>query len=201
MATLNEMSQSTTGRALLAAALLALPACRKVPPEHGIVITNPLPAAALAIRDSRGGLFDLAAQKGKPVLLYFGYTHCPDVCPQTLADFARARRLAGGAAAGVSLVFVSVDPERDTPAVAESYARQFDSTFVGLAPSRVQLDTIKNAWGFAVERDSMPGMKADEYGVTHPAGVFFIDRDGKVEFIFAPGTKPPDIATDLRRLL
>jgi protein SCO1/2 len=195
------MSQSTTGRALLAAALFALAGCKKVPPEHGMILANPLPAAALAIRDSRGALFDLAAQKGKPVLLYFGYTHCPDVCPQTLADFARARRLAGGAAAGVSFVFVSVDPDRDTPAIAESYARQFDSTFVGVVPSKSELDTIKTAWGFAVERDSMPGMKADEYGVTHPAGVFFIDRDGKVAFIFAPGTKPQDIATDLRRLL
>jgi protein SCO1/2 len=195
------MSQSTIRCALLAAALLAPSACKKVPPEHGMIITSPLPAAPLAIPDSRGRLFDLAAQKGKPVLLYFGYTHCPDVCPQTLADFARARRLAGGAAAGVPFVFVTVDPDRDTPAVAESYARQFDSTFVGLAPSKSQLDTIKAVWGFAVERDSMPGMKADEYGVTHPAGVFFIDRDGKVEFIFAPGTKPQDIATDLRRLL
>ncbi len=166
-----------------------------------MVIENPLPAATFAVRDARGSVFDLAAQKGKPLLLYFGYTHCPDVCPQTLGDFARARRLAGGAAATVPFVFVSVDPERDTPTTADAYAKQFDSTFVGLVPPRTQLDSIKSVWGFAVERDSMPGMKAGEYGVTHPAGVFFIDRDGKVEFIFAPDTKPKDIATDLRRLM
>ena len=197
------MMPQPTRRALFLAGLAtaaAAAACGENAPLHGTSIPDPLMAPALVLRDSRGRAFDLAAERGRVVLLYFGYTHCPDVCPTTLADFSRARRiLAKGE--GMRFVFVSVDPARDTPATTESYAWQFDSTFVGLAPTTAQLDSIKTAWGFAVERDSMPGMKSGEYGVSHPAGVFFIDRDGRVRFVFAPGTKSEDLAADLKRLM
>ena len=136
------------------------------------------------------------------MLVYFGYTHCPDICPTTLADFARARRLLDAKQRGaLRFAFVSVDPGRDTPAVTEEYAWQFDSTFVGLAPTATQLASIKKAWGFAVERDSMPGMAHEGYGVSHPAGVFLVGRDGRVRMVFAPGTNPRDLAADLKRLM
>lgn len=162
-------------------------------------IPDPQTAPALLIHDSRGQAFDLAAERGKAVLVFFGYTHCPDVCPTTLADFARARRILGVKSDRMRFVFVSVDPERDTPAATESYAWQFDSTFVGLAPTVAELDTIKSAWGFAVTKEEMPGMAG--YGVSHPAGLFFIDRSGNVRFVFAPGTKGEALAADLKRLL
>ena len=147
-------------------------------------------------------MFDLGAEKGRTVLVYFGYTHCPDLCPTTLADFARARSMLNAKQRGaMRFVFVSVDPERDTPAVAHEYVLRFDSSFVGLAPSAAQLDSIKTAWGFAVQRDSMPGMQAGGYGVTHPAGVFVIDREGRVRLVFSPATKPDDIASDLKRMM
>ncbi|MFI5311750.1 MAG: SCO family protein [Gemmatimonadales bacterium] len=189
-------------RAAMAAALVSaamVAACGRQAPLHGMSVADAQAAPALVLRDSKGQLFDLAAERGKAVLVFFGYTHCPDVCPTTLADFARARRILGVKPERLRLVFVSVDPERDTPALTESYAWQFDSTFTGLAPTAAQLDTIKGAWGFAVEKETMPGMAG--YGVTHPAGVFFVDRDGKVRFVFAPGTKGEDLAADLRRLL
>ena len=185
--------------AALVAALVGAAACAKEAPSHGMSVPDAQAAPALVLHDSRGQAFDLAAERGKAVLLYFGYIHCPDVCPTTLADFARARRIAGVQAGRVRFVFVSVDPERDTPALAEAYAWQFDSTFTGLAPTAAQLDSIKTAWGFAVAKEVMPGMAG--YGVTHPAGVFFIDRVGKVRFVFAPGTKSEDLAADLKRLL
>lgn len=174
-------------------------ACGKEAALHGMSIPDAQAAPALALRDSHGRLFDLSAERGKAVLVYFGYTHCPDVCPTTLADFARARRILGAKPDRMRFVFVTVDPERDTPALTESYAWQFDSTFTGLAPTAAQLDTIKTAWGFAVTKEEMPGMAG--YGVSHPAGVFFVDRKGNVRFIFAPGTKAEDLAADLRRLL
>jgi protein SCO1/2 len=147
-------------------------------------------------------VFDLGAEKGRTVFVYFGYTHCPDVCPATLADFARARRtLPAKLRNAMRLVFVSVDPERDTPAATEKYVWQFDSTFVALVPSVAQLDSIKTAWGFAMERDSMPGMKHEEYGIAHPAGVFMVDREGRVRMVFGPAMKPEDLAADLRRIL
>ena len=184
---------------LLAGALVVAAACGREAPTHGMSIPDPQPAPALVLHDSRGQAFDLSAQRGRAVLLFFGYTHCPDVCPATLADFARARRTLRLTDDRLRFVFVSVDPERDTPALAQSYAWQFDSTFTGFAPTAAQLDTIKATWGFSVGKEEMPGMAG--YGVMHPAGVFFIGRDGKMRFVFAPGTKSDDLAADLKRLL
>jgi len=188
-------------RGIVAAAAVAVAACSGKPPEHGTYIQDPEPAPALRLTDAAGHPFDLAAQHRRLTFVYFGYTHCPDACPTTLTDWARARALLGSKGAGVHMVFVSVDPARDTPEIAAHYAHQFDSTFTGLVASGAQLDSIKTAWGFAVEREEMPGMKPDEYGVGHPAGVYFVDGDGRMKFVFAPGSKPEDIASDLKRLL
>lgn len=186
--------------AVTAVAVTAL-ACRGAPPEHGTPIDDPQPAPALHLTDAQGQAFDLGAQRGQMTFVYFGYSHCPDVCPTTLADWARARALLGPNGATMRFVFVSVDPGRDTPQVAQAYARQFDPAFVGLVAAGAQLDSIKAAWNFAVERDEMPGMKMGEYGVSHPAGVYFIDRDGRMKFVFAPGTKPEELASDVKRLM
>ena len=186
----------------LALLTVSIAACRDQAPFHATVIADPLPAAALRSVDSRDNEFDLRNETGKVALVYFGYTHCPDVCPTTLADFARARLLlTAKERVAVRFVFVSVDPDRDTPAEAERYAQRFDSSFVGLAPRAAELDSVKTAWGFAVQRESMPGMASEGYGVTHPAGVFVIDREGRVRMVFSPATKPDDIASDLRRLM
>lgn len=182
------------------AAVLCL-ACKPKVPEHGVLVPNRQAPPPLHLADAQGRVFDLAAQRGRPTFIFFGYTHCPDACPTTLSDWARARALLGSKGSNVHFVFVSVDPARDTPDVAQRYARQFDSTFTGLVASPVQLDSIKTAWGFMVERDEMPGMKAGEYGVTHPAGVYFIDGDGIMKFVFAPGSKPAEIASDIGRLM
>jgi protein SCO1/2 len=183
------------------AAALMIVACRGKPPEHGTLIDDPQPAPPLHLADAQGRAFDLAGQHGRLTLVYFGYTHCPDACPTTLTDWARARALLGTSGAAVHFVFVSVDPDRDTPQITQSYARQFDSTFTGLVAPAAQLDSIKSAWGFAVERDEMPGMKMGEYGVSHPAGVYFVDGDGRMKFVFAPASKPAEIASDLKRLM
>jgi protein SCO1/2 len=188
-------------RTFAACASLALAvACQGKPPEHGTLIPDPPVAPPLHLTDADGHAFDLAARRGERTFIYFGYTHCPDACPTTLTDWARARALLGSRGSSLHFVFVSVDPERDTPQIARQYAHQFDSTFTGLVATPPQLDTIKAQWGFAVEREGMPGMKMAEYGVGHPAGVFFVDGDGKMKFVFAPDTKPADIATDIGRL-
>ncbi len=184
------------------ALVLALSACSSKPPEHGTLIDAPQAAPMLHLTDAQGHAFDLAAQQGKLTLLYFGYTHCPDACPTTLTDWARAKALLGAKGSAIQFVFVSVDPERDTPHISAAYARQFDPSFIGLtATAGAQLDSVKASWSFAVERDEMPGMKMGEYGVSHPAGVYFIDRDGKFKFVFAPGSKPEELASDLKRLM
>ena len=187
---------------VVAVAAIATFGCSSKPPEHGTLIDSPQAAPLLHLTDAAGRPFDLAAQQGKRTFLYFGYTHCPDACPTTLTDWARAKALLGAQGSAIQFVFVSVDPERDTPQISAAYARQFDSGFIGLtAAAGAQLDSVKTSWSFAVERDEMPGMKMGEYGVSHPAGVYFIDRDGKFKFVFAPGSKPEELASDLKRLM
>ena len=85
--------------------------------------------------------------------------------------------------------------------MTEAYVRKFDTTFTALAPTAAKLDSIKTTWGFAVERDTMPGIKSDSYGVSHPAGVVVMDRLGNVRMIFNPGIKAEDIASDPKRIL
>ena len=101
---------------LLIAGLATLVSCGE--PVRGVVFEDPLPAANITLARWGGGTFDLAAQKGKVVALYFGYTHCPDVCPTTMSDWARARRALGARADRMQWVFISVDPARDTPELA-----------------------------------------------------------------------------------
>lgn len=185
--------------ALLAAGTVGV-ACAGEVPLHGMVIDPPQEAPAVRIADAQGAHFDMDAERGKrAVMVYFGYTHCPDVCPTTLADWARTRQALGAAASGVRWVFVSVDPQRDTPAVARAYALQFDSTFVGLSPTAAQLDSLQKAWGFAVFHEPTGG-DSTAYGVGHPAGTFVVDRVGRLREIFPPGTRAEDMAADLRRL-
>jgi protein SCO1/2 len=177
-------------------------ACRDAP-MHGAEFHEPQPAAPLVVMTSTGRPYELAADTGKLVLLYFGYTHCPDYCPMMLTDWKRAKRELGERANGVRFVFVSVDPERDTPQVAEKFAREFDSTFVGLAPTASELATIERAWEIIVfkEVSQVPGRSPSAYGVAHPAHAYLLDRAGRLRVLYPPETKWQDLAADLRRML
>jgi protein SCO1/2 len=180
---LNNMSMFRTSRLIAAVALGAVgaSACADKTPMHGVVIEDPAVAPPLVLVD------------------YFGYTHCPDICPATLSDWARASRELGTASEKVRFVFVSVDPERDTPQVSYNYAHQFDAAFVGLTASDSALERIKKDWGFTVFREETGDPKG--YGVAHPGQSFVIDANGMIRLIFPPATKPGDIAADLRRLM
>ncbi len=184
---------------LIAFACAALMAAGCDGPQHGAVIERPAAAPPLELQTLDGGSFRLADQAGDVVLLYFGYTHCPDVCPTVLADWARARRLLGAKAADVKFVFVSVDPARDSPEVAHAYAMQFDSSFVGLSGPEAAIDRIKRDWGFAAfpEGDT----RANDYGVAHPASTYVVDRQGRLRVLYHPGVIVEDLASDLRKLL
>ena len=119
-------------RPLVLAGLLLLAACSAAPAFNGVVLDPPEPAPPLRLADSAGTRFDLAAETGKVALVFFGYTHCPDVCPTTLVDWRHVADSLGSQAATVRFVFVSVDPDRDTPAVAQRYAARFSPAFLGL---------------------------------------------------------------------
>ena len=176
--------------------------CREVP-LHGVVIDDPHPAAPLAVNMASGHPYVLRTDTGKLVLLYFGYAHCPDYCPMMLTDWKRVKRDLGALADGIRFVFVSVDPDRDTPESTDAYVRGFDSAFVGLAPRQKELDDIKRAWDVVSYKEvsKSPGRPADMYGVAHPAHAYLINRAGRLQAMYPPETRWQDVAADMRKLL
>ena len=185
---------------VLTTCVATITGCAAEAPLHGVVVDPPQAAPVVRILGAAGKVVDLDTEHGRrTVALFFGYTHCPDVCPTTLADWSRARRALGADAARVQWVFVSVDPARDTPDIAQRYAAQFDSMFVGLSPTPGQLDSLQSAWGFTVTREVDPSSPG-AYAVSHPAGTFVIDPAGRIREILPPNTPGGDIAADLRRV-
>lgn len=185
-------------RVPLLSALLLLSAACSGQLERGIVIEDADPAPALAFTAADGQRFDLAAQQGNVVLLYFGYTHCPDVCPTTLSDWARAKRALGADTTNVRFVFISMDPDRDTPELAATYARQFDPAFVGLTGTTQALEDLKKRWSIAAYPEGDP--RDGFYTVAHPAHTFVVDRQGRLRVLFDPGVSGEELAQDLRKL-
>ncbi len=183
---------------LLAVAMtLTVAACAERP-WHGIVLDPASPAPPLVTRRADGSALTLASAKGSAVVLYFGYTHCPDVCPTTMADWTRAKRALGGDTTGLRFVFVSVDPGRDTPASAQAYARQFEPAFTGTAVTDAELAMIVRDWGIAAYPEGDP--RTRDYTVAHPAHTFVVDAEGRLRLMIPPGVKGEQIAEDLRRL-
>jgi protein SCO1/2 len=187
-------------RPLVLAGLLLLAACSAAPAFNGVVLDPPDPAPPLRLADSAGTRFDLGAETGKVALVFFGYTHCPDVCPTTLVDWRHVADSLGSQAAKVRFVFVSVDPDRDTPAVAQRYAARFSPAFLGLTGTSAQIDSIKSAWKIASYRDGVP-TDTTTYTVSHPSQVFVIDRQGRLRLMHRQGLTPAQITADIKALL
>jgi protein SCO1 len=192
---------ATMRRLALAATLIcAVTACSS-PAFNGVVLEPAEAAPAIQLSDSTGAPFELSKQRGKVVLVFFGYTHCPDVCPTTLVDWRHVADSLGARAADVRFVFVSVDAERDTPALAQRYAARFSPTFVGLTGNRAQIDALKSTWKIAAFRDGNPSDTTSTYTVSHPSQVFVIDGSGKLRLMQRPGLTTSQVASDIRALL
>ncbi len=188
-------------RPLLALATGAILTACGTPAFNGVALDPPEPAPVLRLTDSSGAPFDLGSQRGTVVLVFFGYTHCPDICPTTLVDWRRAADSLGADAKRVRFVFVSVDPERDTPAIVQRYAARFAPAFIGLTGTRAQVDSTLATWKVASFRDGIPGDTSATYTVSHPSQVFVIDRDGQLRLMHRAGLTPAQIAADIRALL
>ena len=175
---------------LLATLLLAACATAQAP-LHGTPVPQPHPAPNFTLRDQNGRPFVLRAQRGRTVLLYFGYTHCTDVCPQTLRVLARARTDAGAAAASDEIVMVSVDPAHDTPRAYRRFFRRIGVRAVGLNGSPATLARIERAYGVATQ----PGTAAG-----HTDFTYVIDSRGNLREILDPQSSVRSISADLRTL-
>jgi protein SCO1/2 len=149
--------------------------------------------------DPEGQVRSLADFKGKAVVVFFGYTHCPDACPTTMADLAATKKLMGPDGAKVAVVFVTVDPSRDTPALMKAYAANFGPDFTGLRGDEAQTKSV--AKEFKVFYAQVPGKTAGDYTIDHTAGSYVFDPMGRVRLFVRTGTTPEAIADDLKALL
>lgn len=192
--------RSATRLASCFAVAVTLTACSERP-WHGIVLDPASAAPPIAVAGVAADpttRFDLASAKGSVVLLYFGYTHCPDVCPTVLATWARTKRTLGADTAGVRFVFVSVDPQRDSPELSSAYAKQFDKAFVGTSPTEGELKRFVRDWGIAAYPEGDP--RTNDYSVAHPAQTFVVDAEGRLRLMIPAGVSSDELADDIRRL-
>lgn len=168
---------------------------------RGTVYAEPYPPAPEIelIRDN-GASFRLSEMRGNIVLLFFGYTSCPDVCPTTMAELKQAlEELDENDAKQVQVLFVTVDPERDTPERVQEYVNHFNPDFIGLSGTETQLTEVWKKYG--VFRENMEGNSAAGYLVNHTARVTLIDRDGNLRLSYAFDIPVDSIVHDLKLLL
>lgn len=178
--------------------LAALAGCNgpKSAAYHADDITGVMPALDFTLTDAAGATVTAAAVRGKIVMLYFGYTHCPDVCPATLARLGQALRRLGPAADGVRVLFVSVDPARDSGKALAAYAAYFGPQVMGLTGTDDELTALTKRYRVAYRRDA-PDARGD-YAVYHSSAVFIFDRGGRARLLATPTETADQLAEDLR---
>ena len=184
---------------LLLLCALALSGCGSYTLRGG-TIQPPGDAPDFSLADHNGQTFRLSQQRGKVTLLFFGFTHCPDVCPTALADMRNVRRELGGDADQVQVVLITLDPERDTPARLKQYVGMFDPSFLGLHGTPEQLAPILKDYGVSSTRRELPG-SALKYTIDHSAFTYVIDKFGRWRELFSHAMRPEDMVSDLRYLV
>jgi protein SCO1/2 len=152
------------------------------------------PVIDFQLTDTTGRAFTRRDLAGAPTLVFFGFTHCPDVCPTTLVKLAQVRRRA--AIAGLRVLFISVDPQRDTPPVLGLYVHAFDPQFQGLTGDSQTIARLAANFGVAVNRVELPG---DDYTMDHSAVVFLLDDTAHIVAIFTPPFDVAALSADLTR--
>jgi protein SCO1/2 len=152
------------------------------------------------LRASDGAPLKLAHYRGKIVLLVFGYTHCPAVCPTTLATLAETRRVLGADASAMQVIYVTVDPERDDAAHVREYLAGFDRSFVGATGQPQALAALRQRYGVAAKKIPAAG-GGNDYGMSHSTSIYLIDRQGLLRALMPFGHTPDDFAHDVRQLM
>jgi protein SCO1/2 len=162
------------------------------------VFEPPQAAPEFSLRGSDGAELKLSRFRGKLVLLVFGFTNCPEVCPTTLATLAEARKAMGADAAAVQVVYVTVDPERDDVNRIRQYLGAFDPTFIGGTGSPEALSAVRKGYGVAAQKVTTPG---GGYGMNHSSSVYLVDRAGRLRAMMPYGHAAKDFVHDLKLLL
>jgi protein SCO1/2 len=166
---------------------------------HGSVIQSLTRAPEIDLESTQGGVMGIDDFTGKLAVVYFGYTHCPDVCPATLATLDRALdQMGSDAHDDVQVVMVSVDPERDTVEYLREYMEYFDESFIGLTGDPIDVARVATTYG--VYFAAAEGTAETGYTVDHTASLMVIDRDGHLRLVFPPELTADEIASDLEYL-
>jgi protein SCO1/2 len=194
---------STRRFAIAALAALTLAGCQKSSPDKlafkGIDLTGAEYARQLNLTDQDGRARSLADFKGKVLVVFFGFTQCPDVCPTTMAEVAEVKRSLGADGDKVQGIFVTVDPERDTATLLKAYLASFDPSFVGLRGSVEQIQAT--AKEFKVFFAKVPGKTPESYTMDHTAASFVFDTEGRVRVYSRYGAGAEPLAHDIKLLL
>lgn len=163
-----------------------------------LTFANPMPRPVFELTDTQGHPFEFSSEtKGSLTLLYFGYTHCPDICPVQLSQIANVLRDDPQLASNTTVVFVSVDPARDTPEVIERFLANFDERFIGLTGSGADLDIAQKAAGLPT---AVKSTEDDDYEVAHASQVLVWAPDGLMRSQYPFGTRQTTWEHDLRLL-
>lgn len=181
-------------------ALLALAACSPDKPKfNGIDVTGADYAKGFTLTDHNGQSRSLSDFKGKVVVLFFGYTQCPDVCPTSMTELAEVKRLLGADAEKLQGVFVTVDPARDTTELLKAYMGNFDPTFLAFVPTADELPVV--AKQFKIYYKKVDGQTPTSYTMDHSAGSYVYDTQGNLRLYSRYGSGAQVLAQDIQTLL
>ena len=182
------------------ALVLSLGACNEQKMSfHGVDITGADYAKNLNLTDQNGQARTLKDFAGKVVVVFFGYTQCPDVCPTTMQELTEVKRLLGPDGDKLQAVFVTVDPERDTPELLKAYVENFDPSFVALRPTVEQLPAV--AKEFKIYYKRVEGKTPTSYTMDHSAGSYTFDPQGRIRLFNRYGSGAKVLAEDFKWLL
>ena len=184
---------------VIAAALWAIMLYGRAPTWHGFVMQPPTPAVDFTLTAHTGQPVSLQDFRGKLVLLYFGYTFCPGMCPTTLANLAQVVHQLGKQAQQVQVLMISVDPARDTPARLAAYVSAFHPTFLGVTGTPSDLAAVAPRFGIYYEQEE--GTPETGYMVNHSTTVLVVDQRGVMRVIWPFGTAVPALLADVQALL
>lgn len=168
---------------------------------RGTMYEIPYPVASdFRLTDANGDTFSLRGNQGKKItLLFFGYAYCPDICPTTLSELKLTMEKLGSTAENVQVVFISVDPGRDTSENLQKFVERFNPNFIGLSGTQEELEPIWNDYG--IFREVVEGTSPTNYIINHTARVFLVDSAGNLRLSFGFQTPPEDIAHDIEIIL
>lgn len=193
--------QAKSAIAFILLSTLWLCACTSREPAqsfHAKSITGVMPSLDFTLTNQDGATTTAADFKGKTTLLYFGFTNCADVCPTTLAKLVQTLKQLGPAADSVRVLFVSVDPQRDSPAVLKRYTAAFAPQIIGLTGTDEQLTALTKRFRVAYRRGAP--MASGNYDVYHSSAIFVFDGDGKARLLVLPSETNSQLAQDLKTL-